>query len=115
MPSAAQAARSSPTRYPPSWSACPTARPRSDSGMTSPSSPRVQVTSVTWTPAAAYRAIVPPVHRLSSSGCACTSSSRGGALNVTGRAYWEEGRRSDEPDPGIEVGTEHVDQRDQDD
>src|ERR1700733_1827889 len=43
--------------------------------MISPSSPRVQVTSVTGTPAAAYRAMVAPVSIDSSSGWACTSSS----------------------------------------
>src|SRR5829696_5711470 len=48
--------------------------PASSSPITSPCSPRVHVTTVTGTPAAAYRAIVPPVARLSSSGCACTSS-----------------------------------------
>src|SRR5881296_1528774 len=44
--------------------------------MISPSSPSVQVTSVTCTPSAAYLAIVAPVPIDSSSGCACTSSSR---------------------------------------
>src|ERR1700754_1411926 len=44
--------------------------------MTSPSSPSVQVTSVTCAPSAAYLAIVAPVPIDSSSGCACTSSSR---------------------------------------
>ena len=43
---------------------------------TSPSSPSVQVTSVTWAPSAAYRAITAPVPMVSSSGWACTSSSR---------------------------------------
>src|ERR1700734_2907790 len=43
--------------------------------MISPSSPRVQVTSVTGTPAAAYLAMVAPVSIDSSSGCACTTSS----------------------------------------
>src|SRR5204863_445965 len=42
----------------------------------SPSSPSVQVTSVTCAPSAAYLAIVAPVPIDSSSGCACTSSSR---------------------------------------
>src|SRR5579875_3583738 len=74
-PSAAQAAASSPARYSPSRSSSPAARCASDGGMTSPSSPRVQVTSVTRTPAAAYLAIVAPVPIDSSSGCACTSSS----------------------------------------
>ena len=45
--------------------------------MISPSSPSVQVTSVTCAPSAAYRAIVAPVPIDSSSGCACTSSSAG--------------------------------------
>src|ERR1700745_717197 len=44
--------------------------------MISPSSPSVQVTSVTCAPSAAYLAIVAPVPIDSSSGCACTSSSR---------------------------------------
>src|SRR5262245_40692067 len=44
--------------------------------MISPSSPSVQVTSVTWTPSAAYLAIVAPVPMVSSSGWACTSSRR---------------------------------------
>src|SRR4029077_1633067 len=44
--------------------------------MISPSSPSVQVTSVTCAPSAAYLAIVAPVRIDSSSGCACTSSSR---------------------------------------
>ena len=43
--------------------------------MISPSSPSVQVTSVTGTPAAAYLAMVAPVSIDSSSGWACTSSS----------------------------------------
>src|SRR3954452_17211827 len=44
--------------------------------MISPSSPRVQVTSVTAVSGSAqYRAIVPPVASVSSSGCACTSRS----------------------------------------
>ena len=43
--------------------------------MTSPSSPSVQVTSVTPAPSAAYLAIVAPVPIDSSSGWACTSSS----------------------------------------
>src|SRR5262244_1593504 len=42
--------------------------------MISPSSPSVQVTSVTRAPSAAYLAIVAPVPIDSSSGCACTSS-----------------------------------------
>src|SRR5258708_38696110 len=42
--------------------------------MISPSSPSVQVTSVTRAPSAAYLAIVAPVAIDSSSGCACTSS-----------------------------------------
>src|SRR6185437_2263863 len=42
--------------------------------MTSPSSPSVQVTSVTRAPSAAYLAMVAPVPIDSSSGCACTSS-----------------------------------------
>src|SRR3954454_5065104 len=42
----------------------------------SPSSPRVQVTSVTEAPAATYFAIVAPWPMVSSSGCACTSISR---------------------------------------
>src|ERR1700683_3825242 len=44
--------------------------------MISPSSPRVQVTSVTRAPSAAYLAMVAPVPIDSSSGCACTSSRR---------------------------------------
>src|ERR1700730_18567623 len=44
--------------------------------MISPSSPSVQVTSVTCAPSAAYLAIVAPVPIDSSSGCACTSSTR---------------------------------------
>src|SRR5215469_13692067 len=43
-------------------------------GMISPTSPSVQVTSVTPAPSAAYLAIVAPVPIDSSSGCACTSS-----------------------------------------
>src|SRR4051812_5044763 len=44
--------------------------------MISPCSPRVQVTSVTAVSGSAqYRAMVPPVASVSSSGCACTSSS----------------------------------------
>ena len=54
----------------------PSARYESDGGMISPSSPSVQVTSVTCAPSAAYLAIVAPVPIDSSSGCACTSSSR---------------------------------------
>src|ERR1700722_9786003 len=44
--------------------------------MTSPSSPSVQVTSVTPAPSAAYLAMVAPVPIDSSSGWACTSSNR---------------------------------------
>src|SRR5512142_202017 len=44
--------------------------------MISPSSPSVQVTSVTCAPSAEYLAIVAPVPIDSSSGWACTSSSR---------------------------------------
>ena len=75
-PSSAQAADSSPMRYSPSRAPSPSARYASDGGMTSPSSPSVQVTSVTCAPSAAYLAIVAPVPIDSSSGCACTSSSR---------------------------------------
>ena len=52
------------------------ARCASEGGMISPSSPSVQVTSVTCAPSAAYLAIVAPVPIDSSSGCACTSSRR---------------------------------------
>src|SRR5216684_914624 len=75
-PSSAQAAPSSPIRYSPSRSSDSAARCASDGGMTSPSSPSVQVTSVTCAPSAAYLAIVAPVPIDSSSGCACTSSNR---------------------------------------
>src|ERR1700722_9549999 len=75
-PGAGRAASSSPIRSPPSpppasWDRC--ARP---GGMISPSSPSVQVTSVTCTPSAAYRAIVAPVSIDSSSGWACTTRRR---------------------------------------
>src|SRR5690606_32735134 len=42
--------------------------------MTSPRSPRVQVTTQTARPSAAEAARRPPVDRLSSSGCACTAT-----------------------------------------
>src|ERR1700722_11217185 len=79
-PSRSHAAASSPIRYSPSRSSWSAARCASDGGMTSPSSPSVQVTSVTRAPAAAYFAIVAPVPMDSSSGCACTSSSRRSGL-----------------------------------
>ena len=60
-PSAAQAAASSPIRYSPSRSSFSAARYASDGGMISPSSPSVQVTSVTCAASAAYFAIVAPV------------------------------------------------------
>src|SRR3984957_1341981 len=75
-PSAAHAASSSPMRYPPRPPPCASARWASPGGMISPSSPSVQVTSVTCAPSAAYRAIVAPVSMVSSSGWACTRSSR---------------------------------------
>ena len=52
--------------------------------MISPSSPSVQVTTVTSAPSAAYRAIVAPVVMLSSSGWAWTSSSLRGTGEITG-------------------------------
>src|SRR6266702_4518840 len=48
-----------------------------------PSSASVQVTSVTCAPSAAYLAIVAPVPIDSSSGCACTSSSRRPAIALS--------------------------------
>ena len=75
-PSSAQAAASSPMRYSPSRSSESAARWAIDGGMISPSSPSVQVTSVTRAPSAAYLAIVAPVPIDSSSGCACTTSNR---------------------------------------
>src|ERR1700712_2824544 len=54
--------------------------------MTSPSSPSVQVTSVTeGSGSAAERAMAPPVVNVSSSGWACTSRSLRRAGGVTGR------------------------------
>src|SRR5690348_9476827 len=51
--------------------------------MISPSSPSVQVTSVTRAPSAAYLAIVAPVPIDSSSGCACIISSRRPAIALS--------------------------------
>src|SRR5580692_6584871 len=82
-PSRSHAAASSPIRYSPSRSSLSAARYASDGGMTSPSSPSVQVTSVTCAPSAAYFAIVAPVPMDSSSGCACTSSSRRSGLGAS--------------------------------
>ncbi len=85
IPSTAQAAASSPIRYSPRPPAS-AARWASSGGMTSPSSPSVQVTSVTPAPSAAYFAIVAPVPIDSSSGCACTSSSLRSGMAFTARA-----------------------------
>src|SRR6266516_3890674 len=74
-PSAAQASASSPIRCWPRPPSASQARCASSGGMISPSSPRVQVTSVTAAPSAAYFAIVAPVPIDSSSGWACTSRS----------------------------------------
>src|ERR1700689_3489631 len=81
-PSRSHAAASSPIRYSPSRSSLSAARCASDGGMTSPSSPSVQVTSVTCAPSAAYFAIVAPVPMDSSSGGPCTSSSRRSGLGT---------------------------------
>ena len=78
-PSASIAVASSPMRCWPSASSWSAARWASSGTRTSPSSPSVQVTRVTWAPSAAYCAIVAPLPIVSSSGCACTSSSRGAA------------------------------------
>src|ERR1019366_5169991 len=74
-PSALQAAASSPIRYSPRPPSASRARCASSAGITSPSSPSVQVTRVTAAPEAAYFAIVAPVPIDSSSGWACTSRS----------------------------------------
>jgi signal transduction histidine kinase/DNA-binding response OmpR family regulator len=66
--SASMAAASSPTRCCPRPSSRSAARCSSSGTSTSPSSPRVQVTSVTRTPSAAYLAMVAPVPMVSSSG-----------------------------------------------
>ncbi len=70
------AAASSCARWGPSASSRPAARWASGAGMTSPSSPSVQVTSVTAAPAATQAAMVTPLQIDSSSGWACTSSTR---------------------------------------
>src|SRR5690554_4949788 len=51
--------------------------------MTSPRSPRVQVTTVTPTPASTRVAMVPPVLMVSSSGCACTNKTCRDSLRIS--------------------------------
>src|SRR5664279_4692055 len=75
-PRTAMAAVSSPTRCGPSASSRPTARCSSSGTSTSPSSPAVQVTKVTWAPSATYLAMVVPLPIVSSSGWACTNRIR---------------------------------------
>ena len=70
------AAASSSRRCSPRASSLSEARCDSSGSSTSPSSPRVQVTSVTCAPSATYLAIVAPVPMHSSSGWACTRSRR---------------------------------------
>src|SRR5579875_969656 len=89
-PSAAQARSSSPIRYSPSPPSRSEARCARSAGMTSPSSPSVQVTSVTPAPSAAYLAMVAPVSMDSSSGCACTRSSRLPGRSRTARVMHSE-------------------------
>src|SRR5512145_1817761 len=70
------ASASSPTRCCPRESSRCDARCSRSGTRTSPSSPSVHVTSVTWVPRATYFAMVAPWLMLSSSGCACTSNIR---------------------------------------
>ncbi len=70
------AALSSPSRCEPRSSVCSAARWARSATRTSPSSPSVQVTSVTAAPSATYLAMVAPLPIVSSSGCACTTMSR---------------------------------------
>src|ERR671921_2097009 len=67
---------------------------------TSPSSPRVQVTSVTPRPSATYFAIVAPLLIDSSSGWAWTSSSRWSCGRVTGPLYERPSSVLPDPTPG---------------
>src|SRR4051794_15196385 len=75
-PSSFMALASSVIRCGPRPSSLSAARCASSGTSTSPSSPSVQVTRVTWVPRAAYDAIVAPCPIVSSSGCACTSINR---------------------------------------
>ena len=87
-PSARIAAASSTSRCGPSSSSAAAASEARAGTRTSPSSPRVQVTRVTWAPSATYLAMVTPVPIDSSSGWAWTSSSRRGDGCVRGLRSW---------------------------
>ncbi|CAM5295034.1 hypothetical protein SBADM41S_02390 [Streptomyces badius] len=91
MPSSRIAAASSPIRWAPSASSRSAVRRASEGGMTSPSSPSVHVTRVTWAPSAAYLAMVAPLLIDSSSGCACTSSRRRAGRSFMGIHRYEPG------------------------
>ena len=60
------------------------------SPITSPSSPSVKVTTNTCAPSARYRAMVPPVMIVSSSGCGATTRMSRGTMRLHsgGRGKW---------------------------